>query len=274
MRPIPHTENPLQRLFDSIFLEDHAFKVVRSHANRQVLRISPSDTNTEALFVKVYHHSARGERFKARLAMTGGLHDFRICDLLRKAKLPAPKPVACASWPPKHLLPQKTMFVQQWIRGSAPLIELIKRKKDAGQLSDQWLVGVFEKLGRFVATIHQCGFFPRDLHPANLLARETSPGRFQLWMIDYESVSRRHLRRRNIAYLNLGHLCSYLDGFCTDVHEQLSAAYTRQWPIVDPDRLAATVRRVAGEHFTDRQKWVDRTFCRIALNRKKTRHGP
>lgn len=274
MHPFTTKTDPLQSLFDAVFQEDHPYPVIRTRGNRQILRVPSLDIDTPALCVKVYHHLEKTDRLKAGLARTGGLHDFCLCDRLYKAELPVPHPVGCAGWPKGHLLPRKTVFAQPWINGAVPLSQLIHRKKEAGQIFDGWLARLFDQLGKSMAAIHQRGFFPRDMHPGNLLVKETNQELPELWLIDYESVRLRRLRRKSIAHLSLGHLCSYLNAFSADVHEQLSLAYVSQWPIFDPSSLSAKVRRVANEHFMARQKRIDRAFEQIARTRKKTRHAP
>ena len=274
MPPLTTIKNPLQPLFDSVFREEYPDRIIRIRGNRQILHIPSVDVDTDDLCIKVYRHVAKTDRLKAKVAGIGGLHDFRMGSLLFNAEVAVPTPLGWASWPPGHLFPHKTAFAQQWIHGAEPLSQQIHRKKEAGHLSHGWLTRLLDRLGRFVATIHQRGFFPRDMHPGNLLLKETRLGKPELWLIDYESLRLRRLRRKSIAHLSLGHLCSYLDAFSVDVHEQLSLAYVSQWPVDDPLSLAARVKRVANEHFTARQKRIDRAFEQIAIDRKKTHHAP
>lgn len=263
-------DNKLQPVFDHIFGDEHPFEIVRTRFDRQILRVPLLNADAGDLFIKLYRHQGIIARLKARLAKIGGLHDWRMCGLLAKSGLAVPNPLGCAGWPQRNMMPKKTLFAQQWIKDGQPLSQAVHRKKENEQLSDQWLNRLLAILGRFVATIHQQGFFPRDLHPGNLLLRETSQGQLDLMMIDYESICRRRSCRKNLAHLSLGHICSYLNAFSPDVHERLSVAYLSQWPVDDPIKLAAKIQRVADEHLAARQKRMDRAFNQIALTRKKT----
>lgn len=261
----------MSSLFRQILSGDHAFEPIRVRSNKQILRVplNWSDRTAEIdLFVKVYNHTSLKSRFKARTARSGGYHDWHICCRLIAAGLCVPRPIGRASEPLRTLLPRKTLFAQEWIADGQTLSNLLHQKSQSGQISNKWLNRLYDTIGKFVATIHQCGFSARDMHPGNLLLSKTSGEELNLMLIDYESIRHRRLYRRSKVQLDLGHICSYLDGFAPDTHERLSAAYRSVRPHKTPPDLAAKVMEVARKHSANRQKRVDRAFEQIALIRR------
>ena len=270
MKRVKPTNQAMQPLFQKILSDDHTFEVVRSRFDRQILRVPANHPGETDLFVKVYRHLGLISRFKAGMAKTGGYHDWRICGRLYRAGLCVPQPVGRAKKPAWGMLPHKTLFAQQWISDGHPLSQLVHQKKKAGQLTEQWLGRLHDAIGEFVATIHQQGLYPRDLHPGNVLLREPEKEEFTLILVDYESIQKRRPYQKSKAHLNLGHICSYLDAFSPDTHERLAAAYRRVRPDRAPPDLAAKVLQVAQKHLANRQKRMDRAFEQIAMARRKT----
>lgn len=269
MNRLTSPDHILQQMYEQILHGDHSFKTIRSRLGKQILCVPDPQANGENLFVKIYSHSGFFERLKARLARTGAIHDWHICNQLSLAGVSVPRPVGQCCWPDRALLPYKTLFAQQWIKDGQPLSQLIRRKKEAGKISGQWLNRLYDAIGKFVAVIHQQGFFPRDLHPGNLLLSESIEGKIVLTLIDYESIRRRRPYRKNKAHLNLGHICSYFRGFSPDVHIRLAEAYCSVWQLAAPPNFAAKIAHVANRHQKGRQKRIDRAFEQIALTRRK-----
>ena len=206
-------DRDLQSVYEQIFIGDHSFEVIRSRFGKQALHVTTPRGSGEKLFIKVYTHNSLIGRFKARMAATGGLHDWHICSRMAAIGIPVPRPVGKGCWPKQALLPRKTLFAQDWVKDGQPLSQLLRQKRESGNVDEQWLHRLYDEIGKFVAAIHQRGFFPRDLHPGNLLLRQPAPDAIRLELIDYESIRRRGPYRKNKAHLNLGHICSYLNTF-------------------------------------------------------------
>lgn len=269
MSRLTSADQILQRMYQQILNGDHSFEIVRSRSGKQILCVPAAQANGQKLCVKTYSHNGIIERLKARLARTGGLHDWNLCNQLAHAGVSVPHPMGCGRWPARARLPRKTLFAQQWVEDGQPMSQLMRRKKEAGSISEPWLHRLLESIGRFVAVIHQKGFFPRDLHPGNLMLHEPLSGDIGLSLIDYESIHRRHPYRKNKAHLNLGHICSYFNAFLPDAHQRLAEAYCRVWLRKTPPNLATKISDVAHEHNRWRKKRIDLAFERIEIARRK-----
>ena len=256
--------------------QDGPFELIRSRLGKHVYRVPDILENGSDMFAKVYCHKGSSRQFRAYLGKTGGGHDWRIANGLVNAGSFAPQPIGWACQGKSRLLPQKTVFAQQWVSNGISLNRLLKKKLKNDPMFADWMQQVGVSIGEFIGKVHGYGFWPRDFHPENLMvnvAGASDQGPIKpdnsFILIDYEAVEIKR-NAASVAHLSLGHMASYLLTYASDIHIRFAEGYCRMNPAMEVKKVSLKILRIANEHKARRQKLTDTAFGQIAKERPKT----
>lgn len=225
---------------------------VKRNSQRDVYHIRCGDSE---YFAKLYHPNGLAARAKLIFRGPTALREWRVGLYAAEHAVAAALPVA-AAWSRSRLHGGPSLLITRAIAGVQPLNEYWLGARDDHHAANL----LIEEVARLIARAHQCGFQHRDMHPGNILVRQ-SAGRSEAFFVDLHDVrvgSAVSLRDvvANLAQLNqwfrrhatrtqrrrfLAHYMAYRDRYAQ------AGPLARNWRI-DPPKLIADLAAQAERH--------------------------
>ncbi len=225
---------------------------IKHNSQRDVYHIRCGDSE---YFAKLYHPNGLAARVKLVFRGPTALREWRVGMYAVEHAIAAVLPVA-AAWSPSRLNGGPSLLITQAIAGVQPLNEYWLGVRDDHRAANS----LIEEVARLIARAHQCGFQHRDMHPGNILVRQSTGGS-EAFFVDLHdvrvgcAVSLREVVA-NLAQLNqwfrrhatrtqrrrfLAHYMAYRDLYAQ------AGPLARNWRL-DPPKLVADLAAQAERH--------------------------
>ena len=197
------------------------FEAVMSTQNGVCLRVLTDRENWHlpsqlpgGAYLKKHHIRTWGTRLRAKLRAGLGLSAGRVeaenLRTLTEDGIPSFRLVAYGEKLHANGLLESFILTEE-LDGYVELQQLLRerfptRTPHDGPLRDRELDRLLHQVAELVRRFHQAGYNHRDLYSYHVFIKETSPGTFDLRLIDLQRVQRRRRRRRRWVVKDLAQL--------------------------------------------------------------------
>lgn len=180
-------------------------EVVRQSGTRRVMRFRDPEPGGRLYYFKVYRYHRLVPMLYNSYRCDRACREFQALLALRRAGLPAPRPVACGAHRTLGLI-RSCFLLTEGVEDARDL-ESFLRDLRVRRGSTEWrqlLTRGLGDLARLVARMHAADFFDRDLHLRNILVCG-DPEEPRFWFIDHPKAhsvprSRPRARRRAVVH--------------------------------------------------------------------------
>ena len=157
----------------------------------------PAESGHPGLYVSVYHPASRLKRALQSGRFSRGAHAFRVARFLLKQNVPAPRPLAYASFR-SGSGSRESVYLSHYMSGARPLDEVLP----AASAADRFIL--VERYGALMGRVHRVGLYVPNLEPRAVFVVGDTARNAQLYLVRHADTRfylgwMRPLRLRSLA---------------------------------------------------------------------------
>ncbi len=233
-------------------------RMLRHTARRRVIYVP----GAPALLVKQYFHHGPIDFLKTFVRGTPALREWRALREAERRRLPVPKPLALGR------RERQSLLVTEFVESAVTLEDFAKVEQAAGIKRR-----ILREIALLIRTLHDAGFYQRDLHLGNLLLRQRGSKR-EYFLLDLQRIDVDPSRGLGKRWRDLSVLAGGCDCLSRSDRRQFLKSYLSVAPRLRAEEpgLSTELERQAQGHrlhvWQSRQKRClaeNREFARVTI---------